>query len=345
MDKPEVQPDRHNLAEMVCAIIVVGASAGGLTALRTMIASLSGGLPAAVCVVQHIGDHASHLPSLLDGVGPLRVAEAEDGDPIEPGVVYVAPPSHHLVVGPGHLHLIRGPRENFARPAVDPLFRSAAEHFGPRAIGVILSGQLNDGTAGLYEIKRRGGLAVVQDPLDAEYPGMPQSAIDHVTVDYRVAASALPDLLEALAFQLTRSSPFLDPRAQESEVMASQRSGSRPVAFTCPECGGALRRSELGTIVKFDCHIGHTMTVEAMAAGQFAEMEKGLEASLRRMNERIELCRQMIEQAHAISDEHQARNWQTARLQTEERARLVKQLLEDSWLQPQEGGIWNRTKV
>jgi two-component system chemotaxis response regulator CheB len=338
-------PPRHKLAETSGSIIVVGASSGGLTVLRTLVGGLSGELPAAICVVQHIGNHASNLPTLLKAVGRLRVVEAEDGCPIETGTVYVAPPSQHLAVGPGHLHLTHGPRENFARPAVDPLFRSAAEHFGPRAIGVILTGQLNDGTAGLYEIKRRGGLAVVQDPDDAEYPGMPQSAVDHVTVDYRVLASDLPGLLEALAIQSARSSPSFGPRAYESEVMASQRSDDHPVAFTCPECGGALRRSELGTIVKLDCHIGHSMTVEALAAGQFSEMEKGLEASLRRMNERMELCRQMVEQAHALRDEHQARNWQTALRQTEERARLVDRLLRETWLQPQEGGIWNRTGV
>ncbi|MDT7953201.1 MAG: chemotaxis protein CheB [Acetobacteraceae bacterium] len=326
------------------ALIVIGTSSGGLAALRAIAAGLSPKLPAAICVIQHIGDHASHLPSLLDSAGPLRVVEAKDGDPLEAGVIYVAPPSHHLVVESEHLHLTRGPRENFARPAIDPLFRSAAEHFGSRAIGVVLTGQLNDGTAGLYEIKRRGGIAIVQDPLDAEYPSMPQSAADHVAIDHRVAAVNMPSLLEALVTKITRSSPSVSSRAQEME-MGSQLPHERPIAFTCPECGGSLRRSELGKIVKFDCHIGHSMTAEVMAAGQFAEMEKGLEASLRRMNERIELCRQMAEQAHAIGDEHQTRNWKTAMLQTEERAKVVSQLLQESWLQPQEGGIWNRTGI
>ena len=319
-------------------LIVIGTSLGGLSALRAIVAGLSPKLPAALCIVQHIGDHASHLPSLLDNAGPLRAVEAKDGDPIEEGVIYVAPPSHHLVVGPGHLHLIHGPRENFARPAIDPLFRSAAEHFGSRAIGVVLTGQLNDGTAGLYEIKRRGGTAIVQDPLDAEYPAMPQSAADHVAIDHRVAAADMPGLFATLVTQIGKSRQFDSSGTQEMEL-GSKLPHERPIAFTCPECGGALRRSELGKIVRFDCHIGHGMTAEVMAAGQFAEMEKGLEASLRRMNERIELCRQMAEQAHAVSDEHQARNWKTALLQTEERAKVISQLLQESWLQPQEGGI------
>ena len=318
------------------ALIVVGTSSGGLAALRTMVAGLSPDLGAAVCVVQHVGDQSSDLPSLLNKVAALPVVVAEDGCSIESGVVYVAPPSHHLVVGARHLHLTRGPRENFARPAIDPLFRSAAEHFGRRAIGVILTGQLSDGTAGLFEIKRRGGIAIVQEPADAEYPAMPQSALNHVQVDYRLPVAALPSLLDALASQLSLLK--LDPLIEEATLMTEQLPGERPLAFTCPECGGALRRSNLGTIVKFDCHIGHSMTSQAMAAGQFAEMEKGLEASVRRMNERIELCRQMVEQANSQGHERQASSWKAALLQTEQRAKSVNRVLQESWLQPQENG-------
>jgi two-component system chemotaxis response regulator CheB len=171
VDHKELQLESRPSDRIDHGLIVIGASSGGLAPLRSIMAALPADLPAAICVVQHIGDHPSNLTAILDNASALRVVEAEDGSPIRPGIVYVAPPSNHLIIGPGHLHLSHGPRENFARPAVDPLFRSAAEHLGPRLIGVILSGQLNDGTVGLYEIKRRGGLTVVQD---RERPSIPE---------------------------------------------------------------------------------------------------------------------------------------------------------------------------
>src|SRR3712207_5936621 len=150
-------------------IIVVGASAGGMEALQALVAGLPDDLPAAVCVVWHLPAHAEGvLPAVLDRAGPLPAAHARDGEPIERSRIYVAPPDRHLVLERGHMRLTRGPKENHFRPAVDPLFRASAVAYGPRVIGVVLSGLLNDGTAGLWTIKDRGGLAVVQEPDEAD---------------------------------------------------------------------------------------------------------------------------------------------------------------------------------
>src|SRR5919107_3233654 len=173
-------------------VIVVGGSAGAVEPLMVLVGNLPLELAAAVCIVLHLGNRQSMLPELFRQVGQLPAGWAADGDPLQPGRIYVAPPDHHLLVTPGHVRLSRGPRENRTRPAVDPLFRSAAEVYGPAVIGVILSGMLSDGTAGFSAIKRRGGTTVVQDPKDAQYPSMPLMALSSVTVDYCVPASEMP---------------------------------------------------------------------------------------------------------------------------------------------------------
>ena len=180
------------------AIIVVGASAGGVEAVRFLAAALPADLRAAVFVVRHIGAHKSEMPWLLNQLGPLRAVHAVSGDAIRAGHIYVAPSDHHLLVEPGCVRLTKGPRENWARPAIDPLFRNAAQAYETGVIGVVLTGGLNDGTAGLHEVKQRGGTAVVQDPADAANPNMPRSALDHVAVDHCMPLPRLPGLLANL---------------------------------------------------------------------------------------------------------------------------------------------------
>ncbi len=180
-------------------IVVIGASAGGVEAIRFLAAALPPDFAAAVLVVLHIGAHRSVLPWLLNQKGPLPARHPGNGDPIRPGHIYVAPPDHHLLVEPGRVHLTRGPRENWVRPAIDPLFRSAAQAYGSGVVGVVLTGGLNDGTAGLFEIKRRGGVAVVQDPNDAASPDMPRSALKHVVVDHCLPLSEIAALLAEFA--------------------------------------------------------------------------------------------------------------------------------------------------
>ncbi|HEX5314576.1 MAG TPA: chemotaxis protein CheB [Gammaproteobacteria bacterium] len=318
----------------VRSLIVVGASAGGVGALRSLAASLPGDLPAAVAVVLHIGRHRSELATILDRAGPLAAAEARNDEPLVEGRIYVAGPDCHLLVAGERLHLQRGPRENFARPAIDPLFRTAAESFGPRAIGVILSGRLNDGTVGLYEIKRRGGLAVVQSPEDAQYPEMPASALRHVAVDHRVALAEIPPLLARLAAKL--AAPTSIPRPAEEVIdMTANYVLERPTALTCPECGGAMDGKDIGTLQQYRCHIGHAYTAEAMASAHLDRMEAGMEKALRLLNERIEICRRMAERPE-VPDEKMKAAWFGAMEQAEQRADAMGELLSAGWLAPEE---------
>ncbi len=177
-------------------IIVIGASAGGLKAFETIVSQLPSNFPAAVFIVWHISpDYPSLLPEILARSTPLRVKHASGKEPIRPGHIYIAPPDHHMLVEWGNVHLSRGPKENRFRPAIDVLFRSAALSYGERVIGVVLTGSLDDGAAGLYAIKERGGIAVVQDPFDALHPSMPKAAMKAVAVDHCVPIVEMGALL------------------------------------------------------------------------------------------------------------------------------------------------------
>jgi two-component system chemotaxis response regulator CheB len=195
------------------AVIVIGTSYGGWEALPHLVAGLPRDIPAALFVVQHVGRHASQLPRLLSQAGPLPAVHASQRAAIRPGLIYVAPPDHHLIVERGYMRLTRGPRENWARPAIDPLFRSAARAYGPSVIGVILTGMLNDGSAGLRAVRAAGGRAVIQDPADAAAPDMPWNALRHAGADHRVKLAAIPQVLARLA----------DEMISESETTPSNR--------------------------------------------------------------------------------------------------------------------------
>ncbi len=320
------------------SIIAIGASAGGVAALRSLAAALPSTLSAPILVVLHIGAYRSELPALLNAAGPLSAKHAEDGEAIYRGHIYVAPPDRHLIVADGRLRLLRGPKENCARPAIDPLFRSFAESYGPGAVGVVLTGNLNDGTLGLLEIKRCGGVAIAQDPTDADYPEMPRSAAEHVALDYCLPLAEIPKLLVELVDRkggrdvaMPKNSSQRD--GQEPEIIDS-RTFERPLTVTCPDCGGALKRFEVGSIVKFGCHIGHSYTAENMAAAQFEEMEKVMRAAVRFLNERAEFCLQMAE--HGWDGKPDASNdWHAASKQALDRAYKLRDLVEQDWLTPE----------
>ncbi|MEF2549842.1 chemotaxis protein CheB [Aurantimonas sp. A2-1-M11] len=319
-------------------IIVIGASAGGVPALRALVAALPVTLAAPVLVVLHIGANRSELPALLNAAGPVPAKHAEDGETIAPGHIYVAPPDRHIIVADGRLRLLRGPKENCARPAIDPLFRSVADSHGPDAVGVILTGNLNDGTVGLYEIKRRGGIAIGQDPDDAAYPEMPRSAADHVVLDYCLPLADIPELLIKLVDRkggkdvaMPKSSSHQD--GQEPEINDSQ-TFERPLTVTCPDCGGALKKYTVGSIVKFGCHIGHSYTAEVMAAAQFDEMEKVMRAAVRFLNERAEFCLQMAEHG-GVAERDVSDEWHAASRQALDRAYKLRDLVEQDWLTPE----------
>ena len=270
-------------------VIVVGASAGGVESLSRLVARLPADLPAAVFVVLHISASGpSVLPEILTRAGRLPAAHARDGEAIEPGRIYVAPPAHHLLVKPGRVMVTRGPKENGARPAVDPLFRTAARSYGPWTIGVVLSGGLDDGTSGLMEVKRYEGVAAAQDPGEAIFPSMPASAIENVRVDYVLPLDQLGPLLARLAREpvpaeqgaafMSRNNGAEQPDVAEvgTDALKSGDLSMPPSRFTCPECGGALWELENGRLLRYRCHVGHGYTADSLMAAQAEKLEDAL---------------------------------------------------------------------
>lgn len=321
------------------AIIAIGASAGGVDALRQVIAGLPSDLNASVFVTLHIGAHRSDLPWLLSRAGSILASHPVDGETIHVGHIYVAPPDHHMLVEAGRVRLTKGPRENWARPAIDPLFRSAARAYGANVIGIILTGGLNDGTAGMYEVKARRGTTVVQDPTEAVTPSMPQSVIDNVTVDHIVTLDQMAPLLIRLVSDQKSTRPkVVHPTGDSQERgMTAEFTLNRPVAVTCPDCGGALRRSELGKLTQYSCHIGHVYTAEVMISAQFLTMERALETALRSLGERAELCREMSAKLSNDPKDAAARDhWERAKDEALEQTKPLRALLTRPWLHPSE---------
>ncbi|WP_434416010.1 chemotaxis protein CheB [Nannocystis pusilla] len=283
-------------------IVVMGASAGGLTALFDIVRGLPRDFPAAVFVAMHMSpDNPGVLSDLLGRVAALPTALAEDRQAIERGRIYIARPDHHLLIKRAHVRVTRGPKENGFRPAVDPLFRSAALAYGARVIGVVLSGGLNDGTEGLLRITEAGGLAIAQDPAEATIPSMPLSAIQNVEVHSVLKAAAIPEVLSQLVVQSVDDPNALGaPEVEDTAETGRALQQSQPVGarspYTCPECGGALwELAEHDKLLKFRCHVGHGFTAEALLAEQGAKLEGALWGALRALEENAALYRQQAE--------------------------------------------------
>jgi two-component system, chemotaxis family, protein-glutamate methylesterase/glutaminase len=311
--------------------IVIGASAGGLAALLELAAAFPPELRAIVGVVLHVGARPSILPQLLAGRTALPVLHPQDGDPLRPGTIYVAPPDHHMLFTPEGVRLLRGPRENHARPAIDPLFRTTALHWREHAIGVVLSGQLDDGTAGLKAIKDCGGLAVVQDPADAIEPGMPSSALANVAVDHCVPVAAMAPLLLALVGRDAgppRTGPpegLVGEQAifERKHVMEHLSALAEPSALTCPECGGGLWELKDAKPLRYRCHTGHAYTAASLDAAQAETAEHALWSSVRALQEREMLLRRLATVAEATGDHPQAEAGRRAADRVREEARQL----------------------
>lgn len=319
-------------------IIVIGFSAGGIEPLLQLVADLPSDLPAAVFVVHHFPAHSiSALPSILTRTADLPVHTARDREPIVPGHIYVGRPDRHLLLMPGLIRLTRGPREHGNRPALDPLFRSAARSYGSRVIGVILSGTLDDGTVGLHAIKSVGGLAVVQAPEQAAYPGMPQSALEHIEVDHVVPANEMGTLLNRLtrepalpqALVPYEVDPDLDPDRPEPAVVgtAALRRPTLPGApstLTCPECGGVLFEEEDAGLLHFRCHVGHAFSEETLMATQAHALEGALWAAVRALEEKAELGRRLAERAEGRGWRKSAARFEHAARDAEEGSSMIR---------------------
>ncbi len=278
-------------------LVVIGASAGGVETLRRVVAGLPGDLPAAVCVVLHLAPTSpSALASILDRAGLLTCRTANDGDTLRHGEVLVAPPDRHLVIEDRHVRLTVGPRENGHRPSVDLLFRSAASALGPRVIGVVLSGTRDDGSLGLAAIKLAGGAAIVQDPSEALYGGMPASALASVSVDAVVPSALVAPAITALvhgtrppetggAQPSSGTEPVSGP-ATDPAAVADPRSHPA-LTSVCPECGGVLiARGEAG-VTHWECRVGHRYSPESLMSIQARTVEATLWAAVRALEDHI----------------------------------------------------------
>jgi two-component system chemotaxis response regulator CheB len=291
-------------------IVVIGGSAGSVEALQRLVAGLPADLPAAIFIVVHFpAEGTSMLPDILTRAGALPAQHAEDGEPIERRRIYVARPGCHLLLNPGRLRVSSGPKENGHRPAVDPLFRTAAQAYGPRVLGVVLSGNLDDGTAGLLAIKEAGGAAVVQDPADALYPSMPRSAIAHVPVDHVARLADLPALITSLvssngaARDQRHVEEFMadsfEPGPAEDDPLVRQTPDSDgvPSTFTCPECKGALWEARRGELTTYRCRVGHAFTADSLLQEQAQALEAALWTALRSLEEHAALARRIARSA------------------------------------------------
>ena len=293
-------------------IIVVGASAGGVETLCEFVHGLPSDLPAAVFIVLHIGPGSpGTLPNILGRRTKLPVAHAVDGEPVVPGRVYVAPPDGHLLVTDrGTIRIGRGPKENGHRPSIDVLFRSAAAAYGPRVVGVVLSGTRDDGTAGLRAIHQRGGRAMVQDPEEALFPQMPRSALAGDNPDYVLPVARIAEVVTELARkphtnggELSRSPAgeldaelqWLNPDLDRSAPLDPP--AGEPSGFTCPECHGALWEIEDGGAIRYRCRIGHGFSAESLATSQGGAVEAALWTAYRALEERVALLDRLAKRA------------------------------------------------
>lgn len=326
-------------------IIVVGASAGGVEALTQLMFNLPSEVPAAIFIVLHIPPQSvSVLPKILNRAlkkrhqsSSLLAIHPEGGEAIQHGRIYVAPPDHHLLVKAGYVSLTRGPRENSHRPAVDPLFRTAALNYGPRVVGIVLSGTLDDGTAGLLAIKQRGGVAIVQDPNEALYSGMPTSAIENVAVDHILPVSGMGAILVKLAQQPveiagTQTVPSdMENEAEMAEldfgaIQSSEHPGT-PSPFGCPECGGVLWELNEGKLLRFRCRTGHAYSVGSLLAEQSEAQEEALWKALRALEEKASLVERLAKRAKERNQTISAKRFGQESQELQQRAFLVRQLL------------------
>lgn len=281
------------------AIVVVGASAGGTDALVRLLAQFPADFPAAVFVVLHMAadNTAEHLLRALQQAGPLTCSIGKHDEAFRAGRVYLAPPDHHMMLGKGRIVVTKGARENRTRPSIDPLFRSAAVAYGNRVVGVVLTGYLDDGTAGLTAIQLCGGTCVVQDPADAAYPDMPQNAMAQVKVDHCIPLAEMGAVLTRVVQRpYPKRGSVPDHVRVEAKIaervlsdLPSVESLGELVPFNCPGCGGVLWQIEEGDALRFRCHTGHAFTAPVLLAEQTAKIEETLWVALRMFEERRNL--------------------------------------------------------
>jgi two-component system chemotaxis response regulator CheB len=317
-------------------IIVVGASAGGVEALKQLVSLLPADLPAAIFIVLHVPAHGtSVLPQILTRSGKLPAVHAKDQQRIEPGHIYVAPPDHHLVVKRGYVRITHGPHENRQRPAADVLFRSVARSYGRRVVGVVLSGTLDDGTAGLIAVKMQGGISIVQDPAEALYNGMPLSAIEYDHVDYILPLAEIAQRLNKLAHEEVVEADVPVPNGMEQEVDVAEEEREvydtppgAPAVFACPSCGGSLWELQDGDLSRFRCRVGHAFSAQSLLAEQSDRLEDAFWVALRALEESANLARRMAERAQERGQNRSYEQFMSQTKSAEENAKIIRDVLQ-----------------
>jgi two-component system chemotaxis response regulator CheB len=319
-------------------VVVVGASAGGIDALKTLAAGLPSDLQAAVAVVVHILARAeSHLPQILTRAGPLLAAHPVDGEPLRAGRIYVAPPDRHLVLRDGTCAVVRGPHEHHARPAIDPLFRSAAAHFGANVVAVVLSGARSDGVAGAHSVSVRGGTVIVQDPAEAVFPDMPLNTISSGSPDRVLPVAAIPPAVVEAVEKLTRVAAVREYDPEEMSVetgyalldrsVIDRTPPGSPSAHSCPACGGVLWEIDDGDLLRFRCRAGHAYTAESVLDGEAESVEGALWAAFRALQERSALSERLARRVRERGSDVSAARFEQSATEALEQADLIRTLL------------------
>ena len=310
--------------------MVIGTSAGGVETLTKLARALPHDFGAPIVVVLHIGAEVpSLLPQILGRAGPLPAQEARDGERLRAGTIYTAVPDHHVLVEEDKtLHVVKGPRENRHRPAIDPLFRSAALAFRSRCIGVVLTGTLDDGTAGMLSVKKAGGVTIVQDPADALFPSMPQNVLEYVKVDHVLPlADIAAKLAECIKVPCTTTERFpnLEMLDMEKKIVALDRATlqkddrpGKPSPYSCPDCGGVLWEIEDGDgdrdYVRYRCRVGHAFSPETMLDAQNEVLEEALWSAIKTLEESARLSARL-----AASERKRGHDWLVKRFEARER--------------------------
>ena len=334
--------------------IVVGASAGGVPALRTLVAGLSEDLQAAVFIVLHIpADSSGFLPEILRRDSTIPVAHAVDGAEIRSGRIYVAPPDLHLLIEQNRVRLVRGPKENLHRPSIDALFRSAARWAGPRTIGVVLTGARDDGAAGMRAINQRGGITVVQDPDEALFPNMPMSVMRKIQVDYSVRLSEIAPLLDKLSRQPAEEegrypvpenveieSRIAQQEMEADELIASVERIGKISRLTCPDCHGALWEISDEDMLRYRCHVGHAFSADSLGEGQGEMLETALWSAVRALEEQMMLARRIVERARKSNHVRAVDTFEKRAQEAEAHSSTIRRLL----LSNQKGDIAEASK-
>jgi two-component system, chemotaxis family, protein-glutamate methylesterase/glutaminase len=321
-------------------IVVIGGSAGSVDPLIHLAGRLPAGLRAAVFAVIHIAPTSkSELAGLIRRTGSLPCEIAEDGEPIRDGRIYLARPDYHLLLESGKVRVAHGPKENMVRPAIDPLFRSAAAAYGPRVVGVVLSGMLDDGAQGLAAIRQAGGLAVVQHPRDARYPSMPLNATLAAEPQYRVPIGEMPALLERLVAEPVRAAgapapsdspaPDQEARVPANQLMteAAMRELGNPSVYSCPDCGGVLFEIEDSGLPRYRCSIGHAYGAQSLLAGKDGGVEEALSAALRALQESERLAHKLMRSLRENDFPLTLRELQAKAEAQQRHARVIRELL------------------